>query len=109
MVQRLAILGVAAAVLWAAPAQAQEVGNAGNGLALARRLCADCHAIQPRQAHSPNPFAPHFQYIASIDGMTAIALTVALQRSHRTMPNLILSDKETRDIVRYILSLRRPD
>jgi mono/diheme cytochrome c family protein len=88
---------------------AEEVGNAEAGLALARRNCAECHAVQARQDHSPNPAAPHFVYIASVPGMTAIALSVALQRSHRTMPNIILDANETRDIIRYILSLKRTD
>lgn len=92
--------------LSAVQASAQDVGNAGAGLIVARRLCAECHAIQSRQAVSPSPLAPHFEYIANIDGMTTIALTVALQRSHRTMPNIILTPKETRDVVSYILSLK---
>ena len=103
------ILGLVGCALWADDSPAQEAGNAAAGFAVARRLCADCHAIQSRQNISPNPFAPHFEYVANIDGMTAMALTVALQRSHRTMPNLLLTAKETRDVVRYILSLKRPD
>jgi hypothetical protein len=39
--------------------------------------------------------------------MTAIALSVALQRSHRTMPNINLNADELRAIVSYILSLQR--
>jgi hypothetical protein len=31
---------------------------------------------------------------------------VALQTSHRTMPNLVLKDDETRNVIAYILSLR---
>jgi len=88
-------------------ALAQEVGNPEAGLALARRICSECHAVQAREARSPNPTAPHFEYIANVPGMTAIALSVALQRSHRTMPNIILDANETRDIIRYILSLQR--
>jgi hypothetical protein len=38
--------------------------------------------------------------------MTAIALTVALQTSHATMPNIILSPDDRRDVIAYILSLR---
>ena len=37
--------------------------------------------------------------------MTAIALKVALRTSHETMPNLILNETETNDVVAYILSL----
>jgi len=103
--QLIGLLGLLAG-LWATLAHAQEVGDARAGLAVARRICAECHAIQPRQNVSPSPFAPHFEYIANVDGMTSIALNVALQRSHRTMPNLILTPKETRDVISYILSLK---
>jgi len=101
------LLGLIGLSLGAAYASAQEAGNARAGLALARRICTECHAVERRQAYSPNPFAPHFEYVANVPGMTPIALTVALQRSHRTMPNIILTPKETRDVVRYILSLQR--
>ena len=85
---------------------AQEVGSAGRGLALAQQVCARCHAVQKQQTQSPNNDAPAFQDIASVPGMTAIALSAALHTPHQTMPNLILDPDELADIVAYILSLR---
>ncbi len=104
--QVLSLLGLLGCGLSAAQAHAQAVGDARAGRDVARRICAECHAIQSRQTVSPSPFAPHFEYIANVDGMTAIALAVALQRSHLTMPNLVLMPKETRDVISYILSLK---
>ncbi len=97
---------VASAVLANVPAGAQEAGQAGKGLALAQRDCAECHAIDKRQVRSPNPAAPRFEAVAKSPGMTAIALTVALKTSHRTMPNLMLDSDELRNVAAYIMSLK---
>jgi mono/diheme cytochrome c family protein len=86
--------------------EAQEVGQPSRGLALAQRLCADCHAIQKEYARSPNANAPRFQAIASTPGMTAIALSAALNTSHHSMPNIVLAADEQADIIAYILSLK---
>lgn len=86
--------------------QAQEIGQPSRGLALAQRLCAECHAIQKEYARSPNANAPRFQAIASIPGMTAIALSAALNTSHHSMPNVMLAADEQADIIAYILSLK---
>jgi mono/diheme cytochrome c family protein len=86
--------------------EAQETSQPGRGLALARRLCAQCHAVQKEQARSPNENAPRFQVVASVPGMTAIALSAALNTSHRSMPNIMLEADEQADIIAYILSLK---
>jgi mono/diheme cytochrome c family protein len=99
----------AVVIAFAIPAghsEAQEVGQAGRGLALAQRLCAQCHVVQKQQTLSPNPKVPPFQSIAAIPGMTAIALSAALNTSHRTMPNIMLQADEQADVVAYILSLK---
>jgi mono/diheme cytochrome c family protein len=85
---------------------AQEIGQASRGLALAQRLCAECHAIQKEYARSPNANAPRFQAIASTPGMTAMALSAALNTSHQSMPNVLLAADEQADIIAYILSLK---
>jgi mono/diheme cytochrome c family protein len=86
--------------------KAQEIGRPSQGLASAQRLCAQCHAVEKEQARSPNEAAPPFGHIAAVPGMTAIALTVALTTSHRTMPNIMLEADERADIIAYILSLK---
>ena len=98
------------AALCAAPAtaSAQETGSAQQGLALAREVCASCHAVERGQAFSPNSNAPTFDEVAGTPGMTETALSVALRTSHREMPNLILKSDEIADISAYILSLINP-
>jgi mono/diheme cytochrome c family protein len=85
---------------------AQEIGQPGHGLALAERLCAQCHEVSGRGDKSPKPDAPTFRDIASTPGMTSIALTAALQTSHATMPNVMLTAEERTDVIAYILSLK---
>jgi mono/diheme cytochrome c family protein len=86
------------------PTFAQE-GDAGEGLAVAQDTCAGCHAIRKGQ-QSANANAPAFEEIAGVPGMTAIALQASLQTSHRSMPNLILSTEDRRNVAAYILSLK---
>jgi mono/diheme cytochrome c family protein len=86
--------------------QAQDVGQPGRGLERAQQLCAQCHAVQKEQARSPNGDAPRFQAIASVPGMTATALSAALNTSHRSMPNIMLAGEEQADIIAYILTLK---
>ena len=86
------------------PAAAQEIGQPSRGLALAQRLCSECHAVEKLQARSPNPDAPRFAAIAGTPGMTSIALSAALNTSHH--PNILLQPDEQADIIAYILTLR---
>jgi mono/diheme cytochrome c family protein len=92
--------------LIAGPVMAQEIGQPARGLTSAERLCAQCHAVRKEQQRSPNAQAPRFQAIAGVPGMTSIALSAALNTSHRTMPNILLEAEERADIIAYILSLK---
>jgi len=85
---------------------AQEVGQASRGLVSAQRLCAQCHAVEKGQARSPNAQAPSFPAIAAVPGMTTIALSAALNTSHRSMPNILLEPDDQAHIIAYILSLK---
>src|SRR5215813_6558399 len=102
LIGSIAIVGT---LLAAAPARAQEAANAG--LILARQLCSECHAIERAPGRSPNPASPPFEIIANVPGMTAMALSAALQSPHRSMPNVMLDSNQLSSIVAYILSLRR--
>ena len=88
----------------ALPALAQE-GDARAGLTIAQDTCAACHAIRKGQ-QSTNAKAPAFDKIANVPGMTVIALQASLQTSHRSMPNLILSTDDRRNVAAYIYSLK---
>jgi mono/diheme cytochrome c family protein len=84
---------------------AQETPAAG--LAIARQLCSECHAVERAQPRSPNAAAPPFVTIANVPGMTEMALSAALQSPHRTMPNVMLDTNQLGSIVAYILSQRK--
>ena len=101
----LAIATLAFALL-NAPALAQEAGEPAKGLAVARTLCAGCHAIQSSDWASPNLLAPPFDRIANVPGMTAMALNSFLQSSHETMPNIMVPPDEKWHLIAYILSLK---
>jgi mono/diheme cytochrome c family protein len=85
----------------------QPIGDAQKGLQYASEVCAKCHAVHLKQPASPLPQAPRFEDIANTPGMTAIALTTWFQTSHPTMPNLIIKNDEMRNVIQYILSLKR--
>jgi mono/diheme cytochrome c family protein len=88
--------------------QAQEIGNAGQGLRIARAACAECHLVDKMPGElSPNLIAPTFERIANIPGMNGAALTAALRTSHESMPNIIINGADLSDVIAYILSLRK--
>jgi mono/diheme cytochrome c family protein len=84
-----------------------EDGSAEAGLAYARTVCSECHAIRSDDLLSPNPKAPSFAKIASTPGVTGTALFVILQTPHREMPDFIIRAKDKADVVAYILSLQK--
>jgi mono/diheme cytochrome c family protein len=85
--------------------QAQPIGDVRQGYRLAFDLCASCHAM--RGGQSPLDTAPNFREIANTPGMTAAALNFWLTAQvHPTMPLLMLSPQQVRDVSAYILSLQ---
>jgi mono/diheme cytochrome c family protein len=105
-----AVTVLAAAMLLAAAsaAEAQE-GDVDAGAAYAKQVCAACHAVLPNEQISPLLQAPTFQKVADTPGMTELALTVWLQSSHPTMPNIILKADDLRNVVAHISSLKRKE
>ena len=99
----LAALGAATVMT----AHAQQITDRQKGRLLARQVCAECHAVGRQRLRSPNSEAPSFVAVASTPGMTEMALNVFFQTPHRAMPNLILTPDQKREIIAYILSLRR--
>jgi mono/diheme cytochrome c family protein len=91
----------------ALPLRAEERGDPGRGLALAREVCSECHAIQAQQLQSPQARAPTFLALATTPGMTATALTVALTTPHAGMPMFRLTAEQRDGIIAYILSLKQ--
>jgi mono/diheme cytochrome c family protein len=87
-------------------AWAQGAGDAAMGHATADRLCSECHAIEKGQAVSPHMQAPTFTAVANAPGRTATSLRVWFQSPHRSMPDYIIGEKESADLIAYILSLQ---
>jgi mono/diheme cytochrome c family protein len=101
-------LTLAAAVVLALTSQAlAQDADIEAGAAYARKVCAGCHAVLANEQISPLPQAPTFQSVADTPGMTETALTVWLQSSHPTMPNIVLEQDDLRNVVAYIRSLER--
>jgi len=84
---------------------AVEVGNPERGLDYARRICADCHAVEPGTMFLFSGI-PSFQDIANSEGIGPRALVVWLTTSHPNMPDLIIPPDDMDDVIAYIMSLR---
>ena len=87
-----------------ATANAQDADPAA-GKTYAEQVCAQCHAVQAGEDLSSAAGATPFQEVANTPGMTEYALSVWLQSSHPTMPNIVLEQDELRNVVAYIRSL----
>jgi mono/diheme cytochrome c family protein len=102
------MLAAAGLLAFAGSAAAQEA-DVEAGEAYAEHVCAGCHAVLANEEFSRLSEAPTFQAVADTPGMTELALTVWLQSSHPTMPNVILTQDEMRNVVAYIRSLKSKD
>lgn len=96
-----------------------EPGDIDRGRELAVAVCQECH-VPPvgadeseRDAHRTLPFPEGvplpFEDVANTPGVTEAALLAWLFTSHPTMPNLVVTPQEARDLVAYILSLREEE
>jgi mono/diheme cytochrome c family protein len=90
---------------------AQDLAGAGNvraGREMAVTTCSECHVVVPRRL-TPRRLdgPPDFVDIANAPGTTRMGLFVFLHTPHPTMPNLILSARESNYAIAYILSLRK--
>jgi len=86
-------------------ATAQDADVAA-GKAYAVQVCAACHVVQAGDLESPLFEATPFQSVADTPGMTELALSVWLQTSHPTMPNIVLEQDDMRNVIAYIRSLK---
>jgi cytochrome c len=94
-------------LVWACTVTAQELpGDPAAGARLAREVCATCHLVSDDQFNDPDIGAPTFFEVVADPAITALSLRAFLQTPHETMPDLILSQDETDDIISYILTLR---
>ncbi|MHA1517853.1 MAG: c-type cytochrome [Alphaproteobacteria bacterium] len=99
------LLAAAMAAGFSQGAAAQDADIAA-GKSYAKEVCAACHAVLPGEEVSPLLNATPFQEVADAPGMTELALSVWLQSSHPTMPNIILDQDDMRNVIAYIRSLK---
>jgi mono/diheme cytochrome c family protein len=102
----LAAMAIVAGVLAPAAALGQSMADPAAGGKLALEVCAQCHFVAENQPMIPRADAPPFDEIAAEPSVTELSLRVFLQTPHRNMPDLLLSQKETDDVIGFILSLR---
>ena len=82
------------------------IGSPERGHELALDVCSECHWASEEQFVIPDSGAPSFFQLAEDPAYSPIALRVALQTPHNKMPNLILTQEETDNIIAYIMALR---
>ena len=84
-----------------------EAGDPRAGRNFAFDNCRPCHVVAPDQSSAVRfADAPDFHAIANAPVTTPMGLIVWLTNPHPTMPTLVLSPQEARDVITYILSLR---
>jgi mono/diheme cytochrome c family protein len=98
-----------------ASAQPEAKGEIQNGHRIAATICAVCHVGAPDQAYQPimKPPAPSFESIAQRQGVNAESLRQFITTTHRGldtpkgMPDPELMDYQVKEVIAYILSLRK--
>jgi mono/diheme cytochrome c family protein len=86
-----------------------QQGDVRRGHALARQICAECHAVEKNIDVSPNVRAPTFRDVAARPGISDLALYAAVRTPHPAMPQLVPDSSELRDIIAYIRFLAREE
>lgn len=108
MFGRGTLLGATVALLLlAVPAAAQDVSTA-RGRALARVVCARCHAVRATGTSSMRE-TPPFRTLAGrfpIDDLADV-LDEGAQRRHPAMPDFRLAPTDAADLTAYLRTLKR--
>ncbi|HET7191924.1 MAG TPA: cytochrome c [Pseudolabrys sp.] len=90
------------------PIHAQPIADDDRsaGRQVAMEICSSCHRVAAGQL-APIQNTPSFVDIANMPSTTALSLKVFLRSNHKRMPNFIISDSDTDDVIGYILSLKQ--
>lgn len=83
-----------------------DLGDIDQGYELASKTCAECHRVEKGQKSKKLSPVKSFQEIANNPARTALSLRVFLRTPHRNMPNFVLTEAETDNVISYIHSLR---
>jgi len=81
-------------------------GNPGYGRGLASELCGDCHIVSPDQKLGGGRVGPNLVERARDPEITELALRSYLQTTHPVMPNIMLTQQQTDDIIAYLLTFK---
>ncbi len=102
-----AVLGLSLGLGYGAQAADSTAGDADAGLRYASETCAECHDVRSRRNDERAKVdPPSFHAIANARTTSAMGLNVFLVSPHRNMPNLIIAERDRRNVIAYILSLR---
>lgn len=83
--------------------------TAGAGLALAQRLCTNCHVVESSPSVAVPSGVPSFRTIANLPGQTGNRIMEKLIAPPHQMPDMQLSLNEIADLLTYLDSLRPAD
>ena len=105
LVAAAASLGILTAGVRTVTAQHLQ-GDSTAGYDLANKVCIYCHDVDRGGAGLSEKGAPAFQDVADNPGINPISLRVFLRSPHEDMPDIILTETQTDDIVAYIMGLK---
>lgn len=89
-----------------ASAQDPTAPSPEKGLALAQRLCSNCHLVDGASTGGVPAGVPTLRGIANRNGQTGQHIMDVLIQPHTPMPDLRLSIEEISDVVAYLETLR---
>lgn len=95
------IAGLAGLLAALAPTLAAAAPDLAAGERIAKRWCAECHAVAPGQAKASTD-VPSFAAISDRSPEALASLLAAPDKAHSRMQNLTLSRAEIADLVAYI-------
>ena len=87
--------------------KAQRVPSPEQGLALAEKLCSNCHVTGADASGSKPDGPPPFVTIANRPEQTADRIKGILIAPHAPMPDLQLTNDEMTDLIAYIDTMRK--
>lgn len=84
----------------------QELSNPATRQKYAEAVCSECHAALPNDTASKVAKATAFETVANSPGMNELAISVWLQTTHPSMPNIVVKPNDISDVAAYIVSLK---
>jgi mono/diheme cytochrome c family protein len=111
MLRPASLIGLAFALTACATASDLQppAPDAAEGRVLVQRYCVGCHSVQPEGA-SPLASAPPFRWFKTLqpDTLQEVALHIG-QGRHSSMPQIILTQGESRAIAAFIRAYANAD